>query len=89
MLNHTLLPIVSLLVLLGFFSAAARPTSSETTPAAIPRHTPADDPFQVYLPLVTFTLPRWQPQTPPLSTPWTAEVSPTHVLPEYPRPQRS
>jgi hypothetical protein len=29
----------------------------------------------------------WQPGTPPLSTPWTDEVSPTNALPEYPRPQ--
>jgi len=29
----------------------------------------------------------WHPATPPLSTPWTAEVSPTNALPEYPRPQ--
>ncbi|HEU4324201.1 MAG TPA: AbfB domain-containing protein [Roseiflexaceae bacterium] len=29
----------------------------------------------------------WQPKTPPLSTPWTAQVSPSNVLPEYPRPQ--
>ncbi|WP_214412786.1 AbfB domain-containing protein [Sphaerisporangium fuscum] len=29
----------------------------------------------------------WQPKTPPLSTPWTALVSPTNALPEYPRPQ--
>lgn len=26
-------------------------------------------------------------KTPPLATPWTAEVSPTNALPEYPRPQ--
>jgi Alpha-L-arabinofuranosidase B (ABFB) domain/Glycosyl hydrolases family 2, sugar binding domain/Glycosyl hydrolases family 2 len=29
----------------------------------------------------------WQPKTPPLTTPWTAQVSPTNALPEYPRPQ--
>lgn len=29
----------------------------------------------------------WNGKTAPLSTPWTAEVSPTHALPEYPRPQ--
>ena len=29
----------------------------------------------------------WQKGTPPLSTPWTADVSPTNALPEYPRPQ--
>ena len=29
----------------------------------------------------------WEPGTPPLSTPWTDEVSPTNALPEYPRPQ--
>ncbi|HYO55385.1 hypothetical protein, partial [Archangium sp.] len=29
----------------------------------------------------------WAPKTPPLSTPWTAQVSPTNALPEYPRPQ--
>src|SRR6266545_2336465 len=26
-------------------------------------------------------------QTPPLTTPWTSQVSPTNPLPEYPRPQ--
>ncbi|MGW4486786.1 glycoside hydrolase family 2 protein [Amycolatopsis sp. NPDC004368] len=31
--------------------------------------------------------PEWHPKTPPLSTPWTDEVSPTNALPEYPRPQ--
>jgi hypothetical protein len=29
----------------------------------------------------------WQPKIPPLSTPWTAQVTPTNALPEYPRPQ--
>jgi hypothetical protein len=29
----------------------------------------------------------WVPKVPPLSTPWTAQVSPTNALPEYPRPQ--
>jgi hypothetical protein len=29
----------------------------------------------------------WQPKTPPLSTPWTAQVGPTNALPDYPRPQ--
>ncbi|WP_235833280.1 LamG-like jellyroll fold domain-containing protein [Glaciibacter flavus] len=29
----------------------------------------------------------WSGLTPPLSTPWTAEVSPTNALPDYPRPQ--
>ncbi|HET6295704.1 MAG TPA: LamG-like jellyroll fold domain-containing protein [Kribbella sp.] len=29
----------------------------------------------------------WQVGTPPLTTPWTADVSPTNALPEYPRPQ--
>jgi hypothetical protein len=29
----------------------------------------------------------WIPKTPPLSTPWTSQVSPTNALPEYPRPQ--
>ncbi|MFI6513523.1 AbfB domain-containing protein [Streptosporangium sp. NPDC050855] len=29
----------------------------------------------------------WQPKTPPLTTPWTSQVSPTNALPEYPRPQ--
>ena len=27
------------------------------------------------------------PETPPLSTPWTGQVSTTSPLPEYPRPQ--
>ncbi|GAA4473810.1 LamG-like jellyroll fold domain-containing protein [Phytohabitans houttuyneae] len=30
---------------------------------------------------------QWQPGTPPISTPWTAEVGPDNALPEYPRPQ--
>ncbi|HEY1013474.1 MAG TPA: AbfB domain-containing protein, partial [Herpetosiphonaceae bacterium] len=29
----------------------------------------------------------WQPKPPPLSTPWTSQVSPSNALPEYPRPQ--
>lgn len=29
----------------------------------------------------------WVPKTPPLTTPWTAQVSPANALPEYPRPQ--
>ncbi|MFI6095988.1 AbfB domain-containing protein [Lentzea sp. NPDC051213] len=29
----------------------------------------------------------WVPKTPPLSTPWTSQVSPSNALPEYPRPQ--
>jgi hypothetical protein len=29
----------------------------------------------------------WLPKTPPLSTPWTSQVSPTNALPDYPRPQ--
>lgn len=29
----------------------------------------------------------WSGLTPPLSTPWTSEVSPTNALPDYPRPQ--
>jgi len=29
----------------------------------------------------------WNGMTPPLATPWTAEVSPDNALPEYPRPQ--
>src|SRR3954451_12715737 len=31
--------------------------------------------------------PDWHVGTPPLSTPWTTDVSPTNALPEYPRPQ--
>ena len=31
--------------------------------------------------------PAWHVGTPPLTTPWTADVSPTNALPEYPRPQ--
>lgn len=31
--------------------------------------------------------PQWQRLTPPLSTPWTKDVSPTNALPDYPRPQ--
>ncbi|HEU5471949.1 MAG TPA: AbfB domain-containing protein [Actinophytocola sp.] len=51
-----------------------------------------------FLPLVVVALsasvtpafaqpPAWQPKTPPLSTPWTAQVGPANALPEYPRPQ--
>jgi hypothetical protein len=29
----------------------------------------------------------WIPKTSPLTTPWTAQVSPTNALPDYPRPQ--
>jgi hypothetical protein len=29
----------------------------------------------------------WSGLTPPLTTPWTSEVSPTNALPDYPRPQ--
>ena len=29
----------------------------------------------------------WQPKVPPLTTPWTSQVSPTNALPDYPRPQ--
>ncbi len=29
----------------------------------------------------------WSPKTPPLTTPWTDDVSPSNALPEYPRPQ--
>ncbi len=29
----------------------------------------------------------WQLKAPPLTTPWTDQVSPTNALPEYPRPQ--
>jgi len=29
----------------------------------------------------------FQPKSPPLSTPWTSQVSTTNPLPEYPRPQ--
>ena len=87
MRNRSLLPIAFLLVLLWFLSAAARPSLIEAAPAVTSQPTSADDPFRVYLPLVVFTPPRWQPKTPPLSTPWTATVTSTHVLPEYPRPQ--
>ncbi|MEV4733633.1 sugar-binding domain-containing protein [Saccharopolyspora sp. NPDC049426] len=31
--------------------------------------------------------PAWQPETPPLTTPWTDQVGPDNALPEYPRPQ--
>ncbi len=30
---------------------------------------------------------QWQPEEPPISTPWTDEVGPDNALPEYPRPQ--
>ena len=32
-------------------------------------------------------LPAWHPGKAPLMTRWAADVSPTNVLPEYPRPQ--
>src|SRR5919199_6113515 len=31
--------------------------------------------------------PAWKAKTPPSSTRWTAQVSPTNALPDYPRPQ--
>ncbi|MBK0866699.1 glycoside hydrolase family 2 [Saccharopolyspora sp. HNM0986] len=31
--------------------------------------------------------PQWEPQEPPLTTPWTDQVGPDNALPEYPRPQ--
>ncbi|MEV4649648.1 sugar-binding domain-containing protein [Saccharopolyspora sp. NPDC049357] len=31
--------------------------------------------------------PAWQPEAPPLTTPWTDQVGPDNALPEYPRPQ--
>jgi hypothetical protein len=87
-MNHrVVLPIISVLVMLWFLSIATRPAPIEAAPRAASRHTSADGPYQVYLPLAVFTLPHWQPKTPPLSTPWTAAVTSTHVLPEYPRPQ--
>src|SRR5690242_14188201 len=45
------------------------------------------------LPLLCGLFPRhgaqaaWAPKAPPLATQWTAQVSPTNALPEYPRPQ--
>ena len=33
------------------------------------------------------TPPQWQRLAPPLSTPWTNDVSPANALPDYPRPQ--
>ncbi|MGH9061533.1 MAG: sugar-binding domain-containing protein, partial [Acidimicrobiales bacterium] len=33
--------------------------------------------------------PQWQRLTPPLTTPWTNQVSPTNALPDYPRPQQT
>ncbi|MGW7682760.1 LamG-like jellyroll fold domain-containing protein [Kribbella sp. NPDC054772] len=35
----------------------------------------------------TQTTTDWHAGTPPLTTPWTADVSPTNALPDYPRPQ--
>jgi hypothetical protein len=39
--------------------------------------------------LIATTAPAWAftPKTPPLSTPWTSQVSTVNPLPEYPRPQ--
>src|SRR5262245_34733454 len=40
--------------------------------------------------LLVAPAPAWSaltPKTPPLSTPWTSQVSTTAPLPEYPRPQ--
>jgi hypothetical protein len=87
MRNRYLLSLAFLLILLGFWSAATCPPPLEAAPAANAQPAAADGPYQIYLPLVSVTLPQWQPQTPPLSTPWTAAVSPTNALPEYPRPQ--
>jgi hypothetical protein len=74
-------------VLLWFLSTAARPSPTEAAPAITSPHALSGAAYQVYLPLVSVSLPQWQPKAPPLSTPWTASVSPAHVLPEYPRPQ--
>src|SRR5687768_7039543 len=41
----------------------------------------------IIAPALTASAVTWQPKTPPLSTPWTAQVSPTNALPDYPRPQ--
>ncbi|HEV2320573.1 MAG TPA: glycoside hydrolase family 2 TIM barrel-domain containing protein, partial [Verrucomicrobiae bacterium] len=38
-------------------------------------------------PVCAQKLPAWQPVRAPLMTRWAADVSPTNVLPEYPRPQ--
>ncbi len=84
MQSHALLRIVALLLALWWLCGAARPVSIVAAPA---RQISTGNAYQVYLPLVSYVLPPWQPKTPPLSTPWTAQVSPTHVLPEYPRPQ--
>ncbi|HSD84001.1 MAG TPA: glycoside hydrolase family 2 TIM barrel-domain containing protein, partial [Anaerolineae bacterium] len=87
MQNRFLLPLAFLLVLLWSLATAARPVPIEAAPAITAQRTSTDDLYQIHLPLVAFTLSPWQLQTPPLSTPWTAQVSPANALPEYPRPQ--
>ncbi|MEU8222783.1 LamG-like jellyroll fold domain-containing protein [Kribbella sp. NPDC048915] len=57
--------------MLKMLAAAALVAASAVVPPAA-RATAPDD---------------WQPGTPPLTTPWTDDVSPTNALPEYPRPQ--
>jgi hypothetical protein len=42
-------------------------------------------PFTTTTPTATVTA--WKPKTPPLSTQWTAQVTASNALPEYPRPQ--
>ncbi len=87
MKHRALLPIISMLVLLWFMAIATHPAPIEAAPRAASRPASAEGLYQVYLPFVAFSLPHWQPKTPPLSTPWTAAVTSTQVLPEYPRPQ--
>ncbi len=87
MKNRYWLLLTSLMGLLWFLSMATRPAPVTAAPATNPQHAPADGAYQIYLPLVAVALPQWQPQTPPLSTPWTAAVSPSNARPEYPRPQ--
>jgi beta-galactosidase/beta-glucuronidase len=43
--------------------------------------------FLVLLAALTLHAADWKPADNPLTTPWTAKVSPTNALPEYPRPQ--
>jgi len=66
---------------------AVSPTSI-TTPRVEAAHiqSQASITSTLYLPLICKPL-DWQAKTPPLSTRWTALVSPNNALPEYPRPQ--
>jgi len=75
--------------MLRIFAAAALTASTiliPTAQAAIPTAQAAIPTAQAAIPTAQ-AAPDWQIGTPPLSTPWTDDVSPANALPEYPRPQ--